>query len=104
MQVEAGLNIILALAQIFIHTVLHPRTRECQIIIGVHRPVDPNDYLAFARPGVQHGVYKNLRQGKYDIQSRLDLHRHTVEQARTALYGFVVDCQTRGAVCTGYSW
>ena len=65
----------------------------------VIQPVDPNDYLAFARPGVQHGVYKNLRQGKYDIQSRLDLHRHTVEQARTALYGFVVDCQTHGVRC-----
>ena len=66
---------------------------------SVIQPVDPNDYLAFARPGVQHGVYKNLRQGKYDIQSRLDLHRHTVEQARTALHSFVIDCQTHGVRC-----
>lgn len=66
---------------------------------SVIQPVDPNDYLAFARPGVQHGVYKNLRQGKYDIQSRLDLHRHTVEQARIALHSFVVDCQTHGVRC-----
>ena len=51
------------------------------------------DPLAFSRPGVQHGVYKNLRMGKYEIQSRLDLHRHTVEQARTALWNFVDDCQ-----------
>lgn len=66
---------------------------------SVIQPVDPYDYLAFARPGVQHGVYKNLRQGKYDIQSRLDLHRHTVEQARVALHSFIIDCQTHGVRC-----
>lgn len=27
------------------------------------------DPLEFSRPGVQHGVYKNLRMGKYEIQS-----------------------------------
>lgn len=57
------------------------------------------DPLAFSRPGVQHGVYKNLRMGKYEIQSRLDLHRHTVEQARTALWCFVDDCQQHAVRC-----
>ena len=57
------------------------------------------DPLAFSRPGVQHGVYKNLRQGKYEIQSRLDLHRHTVEQARKALWSFVDECQKHGVRC-----
>lgn len=61
--------------------------------------VDPYDFLEFVRPGVQHGVYKNLRQGKYDIQSRLDLHRHTVEQARVALWDFVEGCQKHGVRC-----
>lgn len=61
--------------------------------------VDPYEFLEFARPGVQHGVYKNLRMGKYEIQSRLDLHRHTVEQARTALFRFVDDCQKHGVRC-----
>ncbi len=57
------------------------------------------DPLEFSRPGVQHGVYKNLRMGKYEIQSRLDLHRHTVEQARTALWNFVDDCQRHSVRC-----
>ena len=57
------------------------------------------DPLAFSRPGVQHSVYKNLRQGKYEIQSRLDLHRHTVEQARKALWSFVDECQKHGVRC-----
>ena len=61
--------------------------------------VDPLAYLEFVRPGVQHGVYKNLRLGKYEIQSRLDLHRHTVEQARNALWFFVDDCHKHGVRC-----
>ena len=61
--------------------------------------VDPYDFLEFARPGVQHGVYKNLRQGKYEVQSRLDLHSHTVEQARVALWDFVEGCQKHGVRC-----
>ena len=61
--------------------------------------VDPLAYLEFVRPGVQHGVYKNLRLGKYEIQSRLDLHRHTVEQARNALWLFVDDCHKHGVRC-----
>ena len=61
--------------------------------------VDPLAYLEFVRPGVQHGVYKNLRLGKYEIQSRLDLHRHTVEQARNALWHFVDDCHKHGVRC-----
>lgn len=67
--------------------------------VTVIAQVDPYEYLEFCRPGVQHGVYKNLRMGKYDIQSRLDLHRHTVEQARVALWGFVEDCQKHGVRC-----
>jgi len=61
--------------------------------------VDPLAYLEFVRPGVQHGVYKNLRLGKYEIQSRLDLHRRTVEQARNALWHFVDDCHKHGVRC-----
>jgi len=61
--------------------------------------IDPLAYLEFVRPGVQHGVYKNLRLGKYEIQSQLDLHRHTVEEARNALWRFVDDCQKHGVRC-----
>lgn len=52
----------------------------------------PLDILDFRRPGVQHGVYKNCRLGKYPIDARLDLHRMKVEQARRAVYQFVIDC------------
>ncbi|WP_407666096.1 DNA endonuclease SmrA [Microbulbifer bruguierae] len=55
-------------------------------------PVDPNDPIEFKRDGVQNGVYRNLRLGKYSVEARLDLHHHTVDMARSALYQFVRDC------------
>ena len=55
--------------------------------------------LSFSRPGVQHGVFKNLRQGKYEIHSSLDLHGLTVEQSRQALWGFIKDCNKQGVRC-----
>ncbi len=62
-------------------------------------PVDPNAILSYQRPGVQHGVFKNLRLGKYSVDARLDLHRHTVEQARVAVYTFVRDCLAHDIRC-----
>ncbi len=56
-------------------------------------------HLAFQRPGVQHGVYKQLRLGKYRIEARLDLHRMTVEQARMSVYQFVRDCISHDIRC-----
>lgn len=54
--------------------------------------VDPLAVLSFMRPGVQHGVFRNLRLGKYATDARLDLHRMTVEQARVLVYQFIQDC------------
>ncbi len=53
----------------------------------------PDDVLAYKKDGVQQGVYKNLRLGKYDIHTVLNLHGKSVAEARTALYDFVHDCQ-----------
>ena len=61
--------------------------------------LDPHAILAFKRPGVQHGVFKNLRLGKYSVETRIDLHRLTVEQSRKRLVGFVRDCSAHGVRC-----
>ena len=63
------------------------------------KQLDPFDMLTFARPGVQHGVFKNLRQGKYEIQSALDLHGKTVEQSRQSVWAFIKDCNKQGVRC-----
>lgn len=63
------------------------------------KQLDPFDILSFIRSGVQHGVFKNLRLGKYDIQSTLDLHGKTVEQSRQSVWGFINDCYKQGVRC-----
>jgi DNA-nicking Smr family endonuclease len=59
-------------------------------------PLDPWYVLAFKRPGIQNGVYRKLRQGRYPADARLDLHRMTVRQARGELYDFVGECLRLG--------
>ncbi len=61
--------------------------------------LDANAVLEFQRPGVQHGVYRQLRLGKYDIEARLDLHRMSLEQARVAVYQFIKDCINHDIRC-----
>ncbi|MEX2961953.1 DNA endonuclease SmrA [Microbulbifer sp. TYP-18] len=62
-------------------------------------PVAPWDPIEFKRDGVQNGVYRNLRLGRYRVDARLDLHRHTVEMARRALFEFVRDCVEADVRC-----
>lgn len=54
--------------------------------------VKPADIVGIKKPGVQDGVYKKLRLGKYDIDARLDLHGMTLDQARSEVYRFIKDC------------
>lgn len=56
--------------------------------------VDPLAQLSFKRPGVQNGIFRNLRLGKYPLDARLDLHGMTVDVARKMLHRFVLDCLT----------
>ena len=51
--------------------------------------VRPLDILSFKRPGIQDGVFRKFRLGKYTIEGRLDLHRKTVAEARIEVLGFV---------------
>lgn len=59
-------------------------------------PVDPHDFITFKQDGVQEGVYKNLRLGKYQIDSRLSLQRMKFDDARLSLFNTITDCHERG--------
>ncbi|HSG61170.1 MAG TPA: DNA endonuclease SmrA [Pseudomonadales bacterium] len=48
--------------------------------------------LDFKRDGVQNGVYRKLKLGKYPIEQRIDLHRMTVKRARQVVFEFVEQC------------
>lgn len=51
--------------------------------------LDPYYPLEFKRAGVQTGVFRRLKQGKYAQEARLDLHRMTVERARQEVFEFI---------------
>lgn len=59
-------------------------------------PVDPYDFISYKKDGVQEGVFKNLRLGKYDIETRLSLQRMHFDDARLQLYNTIKDCHERG--------
>lgn len=52
-------------------------------------PLDAWYVLSFQRPGVQNGVFRKLKQGRYEAQSRLDLHRMTAAVARREIFEFI---------------
>ena len=51
--------------------------------------VKPRDELSWKKDGVQDGVFRKLRQGKYEVDAELDLHRLTVNEAREAVFKFL---------------
>ncbi len=59
-------------------------------------PVSPDDFIAYQQPGVQDGVFKNLRLGKYAIDYRLSLKGLTLEQCRDELYQNILKCHEKG--------
>lgn len=59
-------------------------------------PLDAWYVLDFKRPGIQHGVYRKLRLGRYEIEARLDLHRMTVAQAREEVFDFIRESMELG--------
>ena len=61
--------------------------------------VKPWDLLSHKRDGVQHGVFRNLKQGRYNIDATIDLHRRSVEQARQEVFAFLHECLERDIRC-----
>ncbi|MFA0085247.1 DNA endonuclease SmrA [Vibrio sp. 10N.261.51.F12] len=55
-------------------------------------PLKPEALIEFKRDGVQEGVYRKLRLGKYPLEAKLDLHRRTLSQARDEVTAFLRQC------------
>lgn len=62
-------------------------------------PLDPWYVLNFKRPGIQNGVFRKFKQGRYEPEARLDLHRMTVAVARRELFDFLEEAHTLGLRC-----
>ncbi|WP_371192631.1 DNA endonuclease SmrA [Glaciecola sp. SC05] len=63
------------------------------------KPIDPYDFITYKQDGIQDGVYKNLRLGKYDIDSRLVLKHLSFDDARFSIYDTLKACHERGIRC-----
>lgn len=59
-------------------------------------PLDPWYVLVFKRPGIQNGVFRKLKQGRYEPEASLDLHRMTIALARSELFEFIEACHELG--------
>lgn len=62
------------------------KTNQNFLTDGEVLPIEPEDILSFKLDGVQPGVFKKLRQGKYGFDFHLDLHRKTVAEAREEVF------------------
>jgi DNA-nicking Smr family endonuclease len=59
------------------------------LTLGEVPPLNPREILDWKKDGVQRAVFLRLKAGKYPVEGSLDLHRHTVKEARAALFKFV---------------
>lgn len=62
-------------------------------------PVQPEDYLEYKKAGIQDGVYKNLRLGKYQIDTRLNISGLSLVQTREQVYVTLQNAHNQGARC-----
>lgn len=61
--------------------------------------LETGEHLAFARPGIQRSVLRKLKNGRYSVQSEIDLHGLTVAEARTELSAFLRAAGERQHTC-----
>jgi len=64
--------------------------------LGEAEQVHPRETLAWKKDGVQNEVFKKLKAGRYQLDGTLDLHRHTVREARQALFDFLELARRKG--------
>lgn len=65
----------------------------------VARPLAAGDRLSFKRPGIQDKLFHRLRRGQLSIEWELDLHGHTLADARLALERFLRQCRQEKLRC-----
>ncbi|HCS26587.1 MAG TPA: DNA endonuclease SmrA [Spongiibacteraceae bacterium] len=70
------------------------RVKDANFLSDAEIPLlDAHYTLSYQGAGVQHGVFRKLKQGSYEHEARLDLHRMTVEQARREVFSFINEAE-----------
>ncbi len=73
-----------------------PRRDRNTLSEGGIAPLDAWYVLEFKRAGVQNGVFRKLKQGRYESEACLDLHCLTVAGARKELFEFIEETYQLG--------
>ena len=58
--------------------------------------IHPDDPIWFKQDGVQDLVFKNLRLGKYGVDTRLNIQHMNLKQAHKAVFEFITESHSRG--------
>ena len=61
--------------------------------------IESGEELCYVRPGLGTQTLRKLRRGHWVTQQELDLHGHTVDEARGLLAEFLAQCLRRGLRC-----
>ena len=69
---------------------LNPQSME-----GV-KPVPPDDFIAFQQPGIQDGVFKKLRLGKYPLENKISLKGISLKESCDRVYQTIKQSHERG--------
>lgn len=61
--------------------------------------LDTGEHLSHTQPGLQRGVLRKLKSGKYASQAEVDLHGLTLKQAKSELSAFLKHAQAERHLC-----
>ncbi len=61
--------------------------------------LETGEHLSYTQSGVQRSVLRKLKSGRYSLQSEIDLHGLTVNEARQELSDFLRAAQERRHLC-----
>jgi len=86
-----------------------PRQRQLDEAAALHESLhgeplvdlylEGGDEAAWSRNGIQRGILRDLRRGRWTIEAHLDLHGYTRDEARAAVNEFIHECKTLGRQC-----
>lgn len=71
-------------------TLLNPLSMESV------KPVPPDEFILYQQPGIQDGVFKKLRLGKYPIENKISLKGMTLKESCDRLYQAIKQSHKRG--------
>ncbi|MEQ3641436.1 MAG: DNA endonuclease SmrA [Alteromonas sp.] len=60
------------------------------------KPVPPDDFIQFQQPGIQDGVFKKLRLGKYPLEVVISMAGKNLDESRDLLYQNVLSGHEKG--------